>query len=134
MNDEIQNFHLQLSQFFVYVIQLTSTISNTRYLELSLSRTFSLVPSAFLVTFRIITFGISNAAILNFHYVEQIFRFLQLYYPASRTFSSRGSIFKENSSKTLRLDRMFIFLCSFIIIRTFFYTTETRCLSSESLM
>ena len=30
-------------------IQLTSTISNTRYLQLLLSQTFSLIPSAFLV-------------------------------------------------------------------------------------
>ena len=38
----------------------------------------------------------------------------------SRTFSSRRSIIKENSLKNSRFDRMFIFLCSFIIIRTFF--------------
>ena len=40
--------------------------------------------------------------------------------PLSRNFSSRLSIFKEDSLKTLRFDRMFIFLCSFVIIRTFF--------------
>ena len=69
-----------------YKVQSTSVISNARYLELSLSRTFSLVPSAFLVTFLIITFGISNPAISNFHYVKQIFRSLQLYYPAISNF------------------------------------------------
>ena len=117
-------------------IQSTSAITNARYLELSLFRPFSLIPLEFLVTFLIITFGISNPAISNFHYVKQIFRSLQLYYPEllSRTFSSRCLIFKRNSSKTLRFNWRFIFLCSFIIIRTFFlYTIETRCLSSESL-
>ena len=85
------------------------------YLECPLSRNFSLVPSAFLVTFLTITFGISNSAISN-----KFFGPFSSIIPPSRTFSSRSSIFKENSSKTLRFDQMFIFLCSFIIIRTFF--------------
>ena len=72
----------------IVYIQSTSAISNARYLELSLSRTFSRVPSAFPVTFPIITFGISNPAISNFHYVEQHFavpsallsRYLELFH------------------------------------------------------
>ena len=78
---DITSSCLVLIYFTNRVLQSTSTISNARYLELSLFWTFSLVPSAFLVTFLIITFGISN-----FHYVEQIFRSLQLYYPAISNF------------------------------------------------
>ena len=39
-----------------------------------------LIPLAFLVTFLLITFGISSPAISNFHYLERIFWPLQLYY------------------------------------------------------
>ena len=47
----------------------------------------------------------------------------------SQTFSSRRSIFKENSSKTLKFDRIFIFLCSFIIIRTLFFIFNRNTVS-----
>ena len=69
-----------------FVIQSTSANSNARYLELSLSGTFSLVPSTFLETFLIITFSISNPAISNFHHVEHIIQSLQLYYPTISNF------------------------------------------------
>ena len=45
--------------------------------ELSLSQTFHLVPSAFSLTSFINPFGISNSAILNFHYVKQFSGSLQ---------------------------------------------------------
>ena len=112
----------------------TSAISNARYIELSLSQTFILVPSALLVTFLLITFVSRTLLSRTFTMLNKFFGPFSSVIPLFRTFSSPRLIFKENSSKILRFDRMFIFLCSFIIIRTFFYTTETRCLSSESLM
>ena len=61
--------------------QSTSTISNTRYIKLSLSRTLGL--SALWVTSLINLFGISNLAFSNFHYVElfspSLQRFLRIY-------------------------------------------------------
>ena len=52
-------------------LQSISAISNTRYLDLSLCRTFYLVSSAFLLISLLNPFGISKSAILNVHYVEQ---------------------------------------------------------------
>ena len=62
---------------FLKNIKLTSGIANTRYLKLSLSQTFSSVPSALSVNALIISFGISNPAISNFYYVELFSRPLQ---------------------------------------------------------
>ena len=56
--------------------QVLTTV-DIRYLELSLCRTFYVVPSAFSLTSLINLFGISNSATSNFHYVEQFFRSLQ---------------------------------------------------------
>ena len=65
--------YVYLKNEMFLVLQSTSAISNTRYLELSLCRTFYLVPSAFSLTSLINPFGISNSAISNFHYVEDFF-------------------------------------------------------------
>ena len=51
-------------------MQSTFAILSTRYLELLLARTFSLITSAVSVIALINSFGILNPAILNFHYVE----------------------------------------------------------------
>ena len=51
-------------------IRPTSAISDTHYLELSLCRTFCLVPSTFSIISLINPFAISNSAILNFHHVK----------------------------------------------------------------
>ena len=68
---------------YVYMYSKGNKRWNTvdiRYLELSLCRTFYLVPSAFSLTSLINTFGILNSAILNFRYVEQFFRYLQSFF------------------------------------------------------
>ena len=52
------------------------TTFDIRFLELSLFRTFYLIPSAFPLT-SLNPFGILNSAISNFHYVEQFSRPLQ---------------------------------------------------------
>ena len=61
------------------IVQSTSAISNTCYLELLLCRTFYLVPSALSLTSLINPFGISNSATTNCHYVEQFSRSPQSY-------------------------------------------------------
>ena len=58
---------------------MSRTQRNNRYLELSLSRTFSLVPSALSITALINSFGISNPATSNFHYVKLFSRSFQLF-------------------------------------------------------
>ena len=49
------------------------------YLKYPLSRTFSSVPSALLVSALINSFGISNSAISKFHYVKLFFHSLQCF-------------------------------------------------------
>lgn len=55
------------------IMQMTSAISNSRYLKLSLYRTFSLILSALSVTASVNSFGMLNPVISNFHYVRTIF-------------------------------------------------------------
>ena len=75
--ENILNIQMNLLIFSWPYLQSTSAIS-TRYLELSLCRTFYLVPPAFSLTSLINPFGISNSAISNFHYVEQFSRTFKL--------------------------------------------------------
>ena len=70
INPDAFQYDSDLSHFLS--IQSTSSISTNRFLELSLSRTFSLIPSALLVAALINSFGISNLATSNFHYAELI--------------------------------------------------------------
>ena len=78
-------FHKQ----FLRLIQLTFATLNTHYLEISLSRTFYLVPSAFSLTSLINVLGILNSNISNFHYVKQFLgpfsHFWAVSHPLSRT-------------------------------------------------
>ena len=61
------------------IVQSTYAISNTRYLKLLLSQTFSLVPSALPVTALTNQFGVSNPTTSNFYYVELFCRSLQCF-------------------------------------------------------
>ena len=68
------NVKLQWNEFlhrqFLRLIQSTSAISNTHYLEISLFQTFYLVSSAFSLTSLINLLGILNCDISNFHYAS----------------------------------------------------------------
>ena len=55
------------------IMQMTSAISNSRYLKLSLYRTLSLILSALSVTAPVKSFGMLNPVISKFHYVKTIF-------------------------------------------------------------
>ena len=70
--------------------QLTSAFWNSHYLELSLCRTFYLVPSAFSLTSLLNPFGISNSPFWNLRYVKKFSRsllwLLDCFHPLSRTF------------------------------------------------
>ena len=61
----------------IHIFFYSHIFSNIRYLELSISRTFTLVTSALSITSPINSFDITNPAIFNFHYVELLSRFLQ---------------------------------------------------------
>lgn len=64
-------FSVKINKTVFDDIQSTSAISSTCCLELLLCRTFCLVCSGFSLTSIFNPSGISNPAILNFHYVEQ---------------------------------------------------------------
>ena len=80
------------------ILQSTSAISNTRYLELPLCRSFILVCSTFLLSFLINPFAISNSTIANFHYVEQFPRPLQ---SALKKFCSEVCSFRHRSDNNM---------------------------------
>ena len=61
----------------IHIFFYSHIFSNIRYLELSISRTFTLVTSALSITSPINSLDITNPAIFNFHYVEQLSRSLQ---------------------------------------------------------
>ena len=66
------------------IVQSTYAISNTRYLELLLSQTFSLVPSALSVTALTNQFGVSNPTIFTMsNYFAGPFSAFQSCFPSS---------------------------------------------------
>ena len=113
-------------RIFLEIIPLSATVMarNLEYQLLVISN-FSSVSSALSVTTLINSFGISNPAISNFHYVELFSRSLQLFLglfsiAISNVFISLIRMLKIYNEK---FDGMFIFPCF----------NKTICRSSESL-
>ena len=111
-------FHFLFFSFCFFYCWFLSTV-NIRYLECLLFRTFN-ISNFFFGPFSIFS---------NFNYnYNQYLEPCHLQLSLCRTnfsvllalLSRFLELLLENSSKTLRFDRMLIFLCSFIITRTFF--------------
>lgn len=125
----ILHLKIFISQFFRWSLKVCSqdlkllqstTISNTSYLQLSLSQTFFSFPSARSVSAIVDLFGISNPSISNFCKVElftwSLQRFLRLFFIF---ISVNWMLLKEYIQKC---DRMFIF---------FYFNTTSRRSSKD---
>ena len=125
VNDSINEWMLIK---IVFRMQSTSAISNTHYLELSLYQTFCLVSSPFSLTSLISPFSISNHAISNFYYVEQLSRSLQsffrLSYATSRTFEWGSRINHTVHFRHSNVSHCIEKLCSEVY--SFFFSTLFR--------
>ena len=87
--------------FYKIMLQSTSIISNTCYLKLSLSQTFSSFPSAPSAAALISSFDISNSAISSFHYVKLF------------SWSLQGFLGQFSNVKSLDEENIFGFLIFF---------------------
>ena len=110
--------------FYKIMLQSTSSISNTRYLKLSLSQTFSSFPSAPSVAALINSFDISNSAISSFHYVKlfswSLQRLLGLFsIRFLKRFHFTHSYFERIHSKTLIEFLSFLISANNMSVKTF---------------